>query len=104
MLGELLSTGNQMAEKAGAVSVMALERVPSDIRAQSGVARMSDPLKVKEIIESVSIPVLSAINLVLGYVCPPKYLNAILPSGCLLKGFKNIDFYNEIKYNIFVCY
>ena len=53
----------KIAEKAGAVSVMALERVPSDIRAQGGVARMSDPLKVKEIIESVSIPVMAKVRI-----------------------------------------
>ena len=39
----------EIAEKAGAVAVMALERVPSDIRADGGVARMSDPSKIKEI-------------------------------------------------------
>jgi pyridoxal 5'-phosphate synthase pdxS subunit len=53
----------KIAEKAGAVSVMALERVPSDIRAQGGVARMSDPLKVKEILESVSIPVMAKVRI-----------------------------------------
>ncbi len=53
----------KIAEKAGAVSVMALERVPSDIRAQGGVARMSDPLKVKEIIDSVSIPVMAKVRI-----------------------------------------
>lgn len=49
----------EIAEKAGAVAVMALERVPSDIRAAGGVARMSDPLKIKEIQESVTIPVMA---------------------------------------------
>jgi pyridoxal 5'-phosphate synthase pdxS subunit len=53
----------KIAEKAGAVSVMALERVPSDIRAQGGVARMSDPLKVKEILEAVSIPVMAKVRI-----------------------------------------
>jgi pyridoxal 5'-phosphate synthase pdxS subunit len=53
----------KIAEKAGAVAVMALERVPSDIRAQGGVARMSDPLKVKEIMESVSIPVMAKVRI-----------------------------------------
>lgn len=48
-----------IAEEAGAVAVMALERVPADIRSAGGVARMADPLKVKEIIESVSIPVMA---------------------------------------------
>jgi pyridoxal 5'-phosphate synthase pdxS subunit len=48
-----------IAEKAGAVAVMALERVPSDIRAQGGVARMSDPGLIKEIMAAVSIPVMA---------------------------------------------
>ena len=48
-----------IAEEAGAVAVMALERVPADIRASGGVARMADPTKVKEIMSSVSIPVMA---------------------------------------------
>ena len=49
----------KIAEEAGAVAVMALERVPADIRAVGGVARMADPAKVHEIIEAVSIPVMA---------------------------------------------
>jgi pyridoxal 5'-phosphate synthase pdxS subunit len=49
----------RIAEDAGAVAVMALERVPADIRAQGGVARMSDPDLIDGIIESVSIPVMA---------------------------------------------
>ena len=45
----------KIAEDAGACAVMALERVPADIRAEGGVARMADPLKVKEIMEVVTI-------------------------------------------------
>ena len=48
-----------IAEEAGAVAVMALERVPADIRADGGVARMSDPGLIREIIASVSIPVMA---------------------------------------------
>ena len=48
-----------IAEEAGAVAVMALERVPADIREHGGVARMSDPALIKDIIESVSIPVMA---------------------------------------------
>lgn len=48
-----------IAEEAGAVAVMALERVPADIRAQGGVARMSDPAMIERIIDSVSIPVMA---------------------------------------------
>jgi len=49
----------RIAEEAGAVAVMALERVPADIRAHGGVARMADPTRVDEIIEAVSIPVMA---------------------------------------------
>ncbi len=48
-----------IAEEAGAVAVMALERVPADIRVHGGVARMSDPGLIREIIQSVSIPVMA---------------------------------------------
>jgi pyridoxal 5'-phosphate synthase pdxS subunit len=49
----------KIAEEAGAVAVMALERVPADIRAEGGVVRMADPEKIAEIIENVSIPVMA---------------------------------------------
>jgi pyridoxal 5'-phosphate synthase pdxS subunit len=49
----------KIAEDAGAVAVMALERVPADIRAQGGVARMADPEKVAEMMNSVTIPVMA---------------------------------------------
>jgi len=49
----------RIAEEAGACAVMALERVPADIRVQGGVARMSAPEKISEIIEAVSIPVMA---------------------------------------------
>jgi pyridoxal 5'-phosphate synthase pdxS subunit len=49
----------RIAEDAGAVAVMALERVPADIRATGGVARMADPTKVAEIVEAVTIPVMA---------------------------------------------
>ena len=48
-----------IAAEAGAVAVLALERVPADIRADGGVARMSDPTKIMEIINAVSIPVMA---------------------------------------------
>jgi pyridoxal 5'-phosphate synthase pdxS subunit len=53
----------KIAEEAGAVSVMALERVPSDIRRDGGVARMADPTKVEEIIATVSIPVMAKVRI-----------------------------------------
>ncbi len=49
----------RIAQEAGATSVMALERVPADIRAAGGVARMADPTKISEIMEAVSIPVMA---------------------------------------------
>jgi pyridoxal 5'-phosphate synthase pdxS subunit len=52
-----------IAEESGAVSVMALEKVPADIRASGGVARMADPAKVTEIIEAVSIPVMAKVRI-----------------------------------------
>ena len=53
----------RIAEDAGAVSVMALERVPADIRRDGGVARMSSPEKIREIIEAVSIPVMAKVRI-----------------------------------------
>ena len=49
----------RIAEEAGACAVMALEKVPADIRKDGGVARMADPRKVKEIMEAVTIPVMA---------------------------------------------
>jgi len=48
-----------IAEEAGAVAVMALERVPADIRAAGGVARMADPIKIQEIMDAVTVPVMA---------------------------------------------
>jgi pyridoxal 5'-phosphate synthase pdxS subunit len=53
----------RIAEDAGACAVMALERVPADIRAQGGVARMSDPSMVQSIVEAVSIPVMAKVRI-----------------------------------------
>ncbi len=53
----------KVAESAGAVAVMALERVPADIRAAGGVARMADPEKIKEILDAVSIPVMAKVRI-----------------------------------------
>ncbi|MCF6775609.1 pyridoxal 5'-phosphate synthase lyase subunit PdxS [Thiotrichales bacterium 19X7-9] len=52
-----------IAQEAGAVAVMALERVPADIRKEGGVARMSDPKMIKEIMDSVSIPVMAKVRI-----------------------------------------
>ncbi len=53
----------QIAEKAGAVAVMALERVPSDIRAAGGVARMADPEMIMSIMDTVTIPVMAKVRI-----------------------------------------
>mgnify|MGYP000941385214 CR=1 FL=1 len=53
----------RIAEDAGACAVMALERVPSDIRAAGGVARMSDPSMIEKIMASVSIPVMAKVRI-----------------------------------------
>jgi pyridoxal 5'-phosphate synthase pdxS subunit len=64
-----------LAERAGAVAVMALERVPSDIRAQGGVARMSPVAKVKEIQRAVSIPVMAKCRI--GHFVEAQILEAL---------------------------
>ncbi len=64
-----------IAEEAGAVAVMALERVPADIRADGGVARMSDPGLIKEIMASVSIPVMAKVRI--GHFVEAQILEAI---------------------------
>jgi pyridoxal 5'-phosphate synthase pdxS subunit len=64
-----------IAEEAGAVAVMALERVPADIRAAGGVARMADPLKVREIRERVSIPVMAKCRI--GHTAEARVLEAL---------------------------
>jgi pyridoxal 5'-phosphate synthase pdxS subunit len=65
----------RVAEEAGAVAVMALERVPADIRAQGGVARMSDPEKIVEIQEAVSIPVMAKARI--GHFVEAQVLEAL---------------------------
>ena len=72
----------EIAQKAGAVAVMALERVPSDIRADGGVARMSDPSKIKEIQAAVTIPVMAKCRI--GHFVEAQVLEAL-----------NVDFIDE---------
>ena len=72
----------KIAEKAGAVAVMALERVPSDIRAEGGVARMSDPKLIKEIMESVTVPVMAKCRI--GHFAEAQILEAL-----------NVDYIDE---------
>jgi pyridoxal 5'-phosphate synthase pdxS subunit len=65
----------RIAEEAGAVAVMALERVPADIRAQGGVARMADPDKIAEIQEAVTIPVMAKARI--GHFVEAQILEAL---------------------------
>jgi pyridoxal 5'-phosphate synthase pdxS subunit len=65
----------RIAEDAGAVAVMALERVPADIRAEGGVARMADPTKITEIQEAVTIPVMAKARI--GHFVEAQILEAL---------------------------
>ncbi|KAJ2014978.1 Pyridoxal 5'-phosphate synthase subunit snz1 [Coemansia spiralis] len=65
----------RIAEEAGACAVMALERVPADIRKDGGVARMSDPQMIKEIIEAVTIPVMAKVRI--GHFVEAQVIEAI---------------------------
>ena len=65
----------KIAEEAGAVSVMALERIPSDIRKDGGVARMSNPHMIKEIQDNVSIPVMAKCRI--GHFAEAQILQAL---------------------------
>jgi len=65
----------RIAEEAGAVAVMALERVPADIRAEGGVARMADPTKITEIQQTVTIPVMAKARI--GHFVEAQILEAL---------------------------
>ncbi|MEQ6376414.1 pyridoxal 5'-phosphate synthase lyase subunit PdxS [Bacillaceae bacterium S4-13-58] len=65
----------KVAEEAGAVAVMALERVPSDIRAEGGVARMADPRIVEEVMNAVSIPVMAKARI--GHIVEARVLESM---------------------------
>jgi pyridoxal 5'-phosphate synthase pdxS subunit len=65
----------RIAQEAGACAVMALERIPADIRAAGGVARMSDPKMIREIQEAVSIPVMAKVRI--GHFAEAQILEAI---------------------------
>jgi pyridoxal 5'-phosphate synthase pdxS subunit len=65
----------RIAEEAGAVAVMALERVPADIRKHGGVARMSDPQMIREIMDAVTIPVMAKARI--GHIVEAQILQAL---------------------------
>ena len=65
----------KIAEESGAVAVMALEKIPADIRAEGGVARMADPALVKAIMDAVTIPVMAKVRI--GHFVEAQVLEAI---------------------------
>lgn len=96
----------KIAEEAGAVAVMALERVPSDIRKQGGVARMSDPKMIKEIIGSVSIPVMAKVRI--GHFVEAQILEAVgvdyIDESEVLTPADDLFHINKKKFKVpFVC-
>ena len=75
----------KIAQDAGACAVMALERIPADIRAAGGVSRMSDPAMIKGIQEAVSIPVMAKVRI--GHIAEARILQFDVPFVC---GAKNL--------------
>ena len=95
-----------VAQNAGACAVMALERVPSDIRKEGGVARMSDPKMIKEIQETVSIPVMAMVRI--GHFVEAQILQALeidfIDESEVLTPADNIYHIEKIKFEVpFVC-
>lgn len=96
----------RIAEKSGAVAVMALERVPADIRTQGGVARMSDPLMIKAIKAAVTIPVMAKCRI--GHFAEAQILEAIgvdfVDESEVLTPADEQYHIDKIKFNVpFVC-
>jgi pyridoxal 5'-phosphate synthase pdxS subunit len=96
----------KIAEDAGACAVMALERVPSDIRAQGGVARMADPTKIQEIQEAVSIPVMAKARI--GHFVEAQILEALevdyIDESEVLTPADESNHINKWKFSVpFVC-
>jgi pyridoxal 5'-phosphate synthase pdxS subunit len=96
----------RIAEEAGAVAVMALERVPADIRKDGGVARMSDPGMIKSIMEAVTIPVMAKVRI--GHFVEAQILEAVgvdyIDESEVLTPADDEHHINKHKFNIpFVC-
>ncbi len=96
----------KIAEDAGACAVMALERVPSDIRAQGGVARMADPTKIQEIQACVSIPVMAKARI--GHFVEAQILESLevdyIDESEVLTPADEANHINQWKFNVpFVC-
>ena len=81
----------RIAEEAGAVAVMALERVPADIRKEGGVARMSDPTMIREIKKAVTIPVMAKARI--GHFVEAQILEAL-----------EVDYVDESEVHTFLAY
>ena len=96
----------KIAEEAGACAVMALERIPADIRAAGGVSRMSDPKKIKGIQEAVSIPVMAKVRI--GHFAEAQILQAIeidyIDESEVLSPADNVYHIDKTKFDVpFVC-
>ena len=96
----------KIAEEAGACAVMALERIPADIRAAGGVSRMSDPKMIKGIQEAVSIPVMAKCRI--GHFVEAQILEAIeidyLDESEVLSPADDLHHIDKTKFNVpFVC-
>lgn len=96
----------KIAEASGACAVMALERIPADIRAAGGVARMSDPKMIKGIQQAVSIPVMAKCRI--GHVAEAQILQAIeidyIDESEVLSPADNVYHIDKTKFNVpFVC-
>ena len=96
----------RIAEAAGACAVMALERIPADIRAAGGVSRMSDPKMIRGIQEAVSIPVMAKCRI--GHIAEAQILQAIeidyIDESEVLSPAENIYHIDKTKFDVpFVC-
>lgn len=96
----------KIAEEAGACAVMALERIPADIRAAGGVSRMSDPKMIREIQEAVSIPVMAKCRI--GHFAEAQVLEAIeidyIDESEVLSPADDVYHINKHNFNVpFVC-
>lgn len=96
----------RIAEAAGACAVMALERIPADIRAAGGVSRMSDPKMIKGIQEAVSIPVMAKCRI--GHIAEAQILQAIeidyIDESEVLSPADDVYHIDKTKFNVpFVC-
>lgn len=96
----------KIAEDAGAVAVMALERVPADIRAEGGVSRMSDPDMIDKIIEAVSIPVMAKARI--GHFVEAQILQSLgvdfIDESEVLSPADYVNHIDKLKFNVpFVC-